>query len=483
MVGGLIAAVGTVGRSRDEINADGLVAAPGFIDAHTHDDMELHANPDNESKLLQGVTTVICGSCGFSAFPHSPGQRSPDFLAVDGGWRTYSEYQETLTAHGIGTNVGAFVGHNTVQRLLLGNDSAEPGGQALGAVCDDIRRAMDDGALGVSTGLIYRPGRFVSTAALTKIVAAVSDYGGIHSTHLRNEADGLSDAIAEVASISRETGAALQISHLKVIGENNWGSLGTALDQIDNLRRDGMDIGFDVYPYAAGSGPLVTYFPPDAIDVTRAGLVQIIRCHDYPHYEGKRLPDIASEQGVSLREVTRCLVTAPCASETLCVIFEIDEHDMIQALLHPSAMIGSDGIPQQTGVPHPRLQGTFPRVLGHYCRDKAAISQAAAIQKMTSVPAARYGLSDRGLLRSGYAADIVVFDPTTIADRGTYTSRATPTGVHHVIVNGQRAISDARLTGVRAGQVLTREPYARSVSLDPPPGLESTTASYMKGLT
>ena len=455
--GAFIAALGTVGRSRAEIDAQGLVAAPGFIDAHAHDDMELHRDPDNGSKLRQGVTTVVCGSCGFSAFPHSPGHRSSDFLAVDGDWRTYREYRETLMGHGVATNVAAFVGHNTVQRLLFGIDSTEPGARALASLRDEIRRAMDDGALGVSTGLIYCPGRHVSTAALTQIVAAVADYGGIHSTHLRDEADGLLDAIAEVTAVSRDTGVGLQISHLKVIGEHNWGSLDTALDQIGKSRAEGVDIGFDVYPYSAGSGPLAAYFPPDDIDETRARLVQIIRCHDYPHFEGRRLPDIAREQGTTLRHLTRQLVTAPEASETLCIIFEIHEDDMLKALSHPLAMIGSDGIPQRAGVPHPRLQGAFPRVLGHYCRDMSALPRSAAIQKMTSVPAARYRLSGRGLLRPGYAADVVVFDPTTIADRGTYTSRSYPTGIRHVLVNGQPAISDAAPSGVRAGQVLAAD--------------------------
>ena len=455
--GGFIAALGTVGRSRAEIEADGLVAAPGFIDAHAHDDMELHRNPDNGAKLRQGVTTVVCGSCGFSAFPHAPGQRSPDLLEVDGAWQTYSEYLQTLTGHGIATNVASFVGHNTVQRLLPGIDSEEPGVRALADICDEIRRAMDDGALGVSTGLIYCPGRGVSTAALTRIVAAVADYGGIHSTHIRDEADGLLDAIAEVTSVSQETGVGLQISHLKVIGEHNWGSLGGALDQIGEARARGVDVAFDVYPYNAGSGPLATYFPPDDIDETRARLVQIIRCRDYPHFEGRRLPDIAREEGATVRALTRKLVTAPQAGETLCIIFEICEDDMLNALSHPLAMIGSDGIPQQEGVPHPRLQGTFPRVLGHYCRDMSVLPRSTAIQKMTSVPAARYRLAGRGMLRPGYAADVVVFDPTTIADRGTYTSRAYPAGIRHVLVNGQHAISEAVPSGVRAGQVLTAD--------------------------
>lgn len=452
-----VGVAGSVGAARSEIDAEGLVVAPGFVDAHTHDDMELHCNPDNTSKIRQGVTTVICGSCGFSAFPHAPEMVSPDFLSTDGPWRTFEEYQEELTSHGIGTNSASFVGHNTVQRLLLGANSTEPSAQDLTRVCDAIRKAMDDGALGVSTGLIYRPGRYISTTALTQIVASVADYGGIHSTHMRDEGDGLLDAITEVVCVSQATGASLQISHLKVIGEHNWGGIGAALEQIDKNRTDGIDIGFDVYPYTAGSGPLATYFSTDDIDINRARLVQIIRCWDYPHFNGRRLADIEREDGLSLHEVIRRLVTAPNADKTLCVIFEIHEDDMLEVLLHPASMVGSDGIPMQAGVPHPRLQGTFPRVLGLYVRDKKVLSQSAAIKKMTSIPATRYGLSGRGLLRPGYSADIVVFDPTTIADRGTFSSRADPVGVCHVFVNGQPALLNGALTGVRAGRVLRRE--------------------------
>lgn len=453
---------GAVGASRSEINAEGLVVAPGFVDAHTHDDMELHCNPDNASKIRQGVTTVICGNCGFSAFPHSPGVASPDFLSADGPWHTYGEYQQALTTHGIGTNSASFVGHNTVQRLLIGADSAEPDARQLVRVCDAIRTAMEHGALGVSTGLIYRPGRYVSTAALTRIVAAVADYGGIHSTHLRDEADGLVAAIAEAATVSRETATSLQISHLKVIGKHNWGSLGAALNQIDKLQTDGIEIGFDVYPYTAGSGPLATYFSSEDIDVERASLVQIIRCLDYPHYDGRLLSDIASDEGVSLHSLTRRLVTAPNADQTLCIIFEIHEDDMLKALTHRASMIGSDGLPMSEGVPHPRLQGTFPRVLGYYTRDKQVLTQSVAIKKMTSIAATRFGLSGRGLLQPGYAADIVVFDPTTIADRATYSSRGEPAGIRHVFVNGKAALLNGMLTGVRAGRVLRREERLRS---------------------
>ena len=456
--GSFIAALGEVGSAHAEINAQGLVAAPGFIDAHTHDDMELHRNPNNQSKLRQGVTTVVCGCCGFSAFPHSPPQRSPDLLGVEGNWHSYREYRETLLGHGIGTNLVAFVGHNTVQRLLCGLGSAEPSAVALVSICDEIRRAMDEGAFGVSTGLIYRPGREVSAAALSQIVATVADYGGIHNTHIRNEADAVLDALAEAISIAEDTGVGLQISHLKVIGEHNWGGLGDALSVIDAARVQGIDIGFDVYPYCAGSGPLSTYFPPENIDETRALLVQIIRCLDYPQFEGRRLGEIAEEQGTSVDSIVRQLVTAPQANETLCVIFEIHEDDMLKALLHPLAMIGSDGIPQEHGVPHPRLLGTFPRTLGYYCRERSALSQSAAIAKMTSVPAARFRLHNRGLLQVGFVADVALFDPATIADQGTYTSRAFPTGIHHVFVNGQHAISESVVTGLRAGQVLSASP-------------------------
>ena len=463
--GNVIAAIGRVGCARREIVAPGCVVAPGFIDAHTHDDMTLHTSPDNAAKLRQGVTTVITGCCGFSAFPHEPGTVSRDLLHVAGSWGSFSDYLEALVNHGIGTNMAAFVGHNTVQRHLFGDSQQPLGKRQLGAVCDEVRQSLEMGALGISTGLIYEPGKHATTEQLVSIVESVADLGGLHSTHLRDEGSGLLDSIEEALAVAQHTMTGLQISHLKAIGPRNWGSVGEALGRITAASRAGIDVAFDVYPYMAGSGPISAYFEPDAVDAERANLVQIVSCRDFPHYNGRKLSEIAGAEGLGIAELTRRIITAVHAEDTLCVIFEIDERDMLEVLCHPLSMVGSDGIPHSGGgTPHPRLYGSFPRVLGHYSRDKGVLTRSEAIRKMTSVPAVRYGLDGRGEVTVGAAADLVVFEPDKIGDRGSYSERAYPDGITHVLVNGQLSLSPEGLTGQRGGKILSRAPSAHNSS-------------------
>ena len=446
--------IGSVGPARINLDAAGLVVAPGFVDAHTHDDMSLHRYPTNREKLQQGATTVICGSCGFSAFPHEPGIPSADLLNTDGPWTTYSEYTATIRSHGIGPNMAAFVGHNTVIDRIAGEPTKRPTPRQRSKVADAVRRAVEQGALGVSTGLIYHPGRFSTTEDLIEVAAAVRDVNGLYSTHIRDEGDGLHGALNEALVVAQTARVGIQVSHLKVTGPNNWGSMGTALRVIERAHADGCDVGFDVYPYTAGSGQLVQYFDPAAINVERASLVQVARCLDFPNFEGRRLAEIAESENIELDELTRQIITAPAANETIGILFEMDETDMKEALAHPLAMIGSDGIPQESGVPHPRLLGTFPRVLGHYTRDEALLDLPEAIRKMTSLPADRYRLTDRGRIEVGCFADLVVFDEAAISDAGSYQQRRDPTGIRWVIVNGEIAVERGQATGTLAGRVL-----------------------------
>ena len=454
--GDRIAAIGRVGAAHQEIVASGSVVAPGFIDSHTHDDMQLYRDPSNPEKLAQGVTTVICGNCGFSAFPHRRGRTSEDLLGTNGPWSTYSEYVDTLGSTGIGPNMATFVGHNTLASHTTPRTDKRLSKSQRTAVVDAAKRAVEQGALGVSTGLIYESGRYSNLDDLVEITSAVADLGGLHSTHLRDEGSGLLTAIDEALEISRRSGAGVQISHLKAIGRKNWGLVEDALTRIDEARTSGIDVAFDVYPYMAGSGPIAQYFDPDNIDRQRAELVQITRCKDFPSYEGRNLLDISSELGRPVDDITRSIITAPRAVETLCIIFEIDESDMRTVLSHPLAMIGSDGIPQDGGVPHPRLLGTFPRVIGHYSRDEGLFDLATAVTKMTGCPADRYGLLERGRIQLGTYADIVVFDHSRIADKGSYQQRRQPEGIKWVLVNGRPAVTPRGLTHSNSGTVLTR---------------------------
>lgn len=454
ITGDRITDIGRVGPARITLDASGLVVAPGFVDAHTHDDMSLHRHPTNREKLHQGATTVICGSCGFSAFPHEPGNPSTDLLNTDGPWTTYSEYTAAIRSHGIGPNMAAFVGHNTVIDRIVDEPTRRPTPRHRSKVADAIRRAVEQGALGVSTGLIYQPGRFSTTEDLIEIATAVRDVNGLYSTHIRDEGDELHSALHEALVVARTARVGIQVSHLKVTGPKNWGSIGTALKVIEQAQADGWDVGFDVYPYTAASGQLVQYFDPAAINVERANLVQIAHCPDFPNYQGRRLAEIAESENIGLDELTRRIITAPAANETIGILFEMAETDMREALVHPLAMIGSDGIPQESGVPHPRLLGTFPRVLGHYTRDKGLLDLPEAIRKMTSLPADRYRLIDRGRIEVGCFADLVVFDEATIADSGSYLERREPIGIRWVIVNGEIAVEGGRATGNLAGRVL-----------------------------
>jgi N-acyl-D-amino-acid deacylase len=454
--GGRLVAVGDVGAATRNLDAAGLVVAPGFVDAHTHDDMQLRRDPFNREKLLQGVTTVICGNCGFSAFPHRPGHTSPDLLSTDGPWDSFVSYAETLRAQGIGPNMATFVGHNTVGRHVASQVDHRPDRRQRTEIVDRVRRSVEEGALGVSTGLIYEPGRSSVTEDLIELAVAAAESGGLYCTHVRDEGGGLLDSIDEALTIVHESGAGLQLSHLKTVGRRNWGLVATALERIDEAHARGVDIGFDVYPYTAGSGPFEQYFDPEHVDVERLEFVQIVHCPDFPRFEGLRVPAIAAAEGCRPEDVTRQIIAGPRATETVCVIFEIDENEMRTVLAHPRAMIGSDGIPQDGGVPHPRLVGAFPRVLGQYGRDEGLFDLAAAVKKMTSVPADRFGLTDRGRIQAGNWADVTIFDHSTVNDRATYQERNPPEGIQWVLVNGEVVITPGGLGSALAGQVLTR---------------------------
>ena len=454
ITGDRITDIGSVGPARITLDAADLVVAPGFVDAHAHDDVSLHRHPMNREKLQQGVTTVICGSCGYSAFPHQPGYQSTDLLGTDGPWTNYSEYAATIRARGIGPNMAAFVGHNTAIAQIVGEAAQRPTRRQRSKVADAVRRAIEQGALGVSTGLIYDPGRFSTTEDLVDLAAAVRDVDGLYSTHLRDEGDHLHSALNEALVVAQTARVGIQVSHLKVRGPKNWGSIGTALGAIEQAQADGCDVGFDVYPYTAGSGQLVQYFDPAAIDVERASVVQIALCSDFPNYQGRRLAEIAESENIGIDQLTKRIITAPEADKTIGILFEMHESDMREALVHPLAMVGSDGIPQESGVPHPRLLGTFPRVLGHYTRDEGLLDLPEAIRKMTSRPADRYRLADRGRIEVGGFADLVVFDEAAIADSGSYQERRDPTGIRWVIVNGEIAVEGGRATGILAGRVL-----------------------------
>ena len=314
---------------------------------------------------------------------------------------------------------------------------------------------MEQGAIGLSSGLVYQPGRFAGTDELVALASAVAPHGGLYNTHLRNEGGRLLEAVDEALRIGREAGVGVHISHHKAAGRKNWGRVADSLAKVDAANAAGADVTLDVYPYVAGSGPMAQYFDLDRIDLELAASIRLASCPAFPDYEGRHLPDIAAETGEELGALVVRILTAPLGRRTICIQFLMQEPDVATNLRHPKVMVGSDGIPDLDGRPHPRLYGTFPRVLGRYVRDEGVLALGEAVRRMTSLACDRFGLVDRGRIEVGAWADLVLFDPATVVDRATWDEpQVEPAGVALVVVNGQIAYRDGVHTGVGAGRAL-----------------------------
>lgn len=458
--GGRIVAVdGTSLPARREIDAGGLVLTPGFVDVHTHDDGALLRYPGMEFKIAQGCTTVVLGNCGFSAAPSRPDASAhPTATALFGlkpVWRDLNEYVIAVEAAWPAVNAVTLVGHNTLGTFVTRSENRAPTPADLRAMRSSIRQAMEQGACGLSTGLIYEPGRYSTTEELVELAREVAIYGGVYATHVRNERDFLLEAIDEALTIGREAGVRVQISHHKAALRRNWGKVADSLARIDRARSEGVDVALDVYPYTASSSPIASFFGLGPIDLGNAEVTRVAYCPPFPELEGRMLVEIAAERGASLEAVIGAILDAPGGERALCVVFAMDEHDVEENLRHPFAMIGSDGIPDLDGKPHPRLFGTFPRVLAEYVRSRGLLSLEEAVRRMTSLPCERFGLVERGLVREGYYADLVLFDPRAVADMATYDDpQREPIGISHVVVNGRIAYEGGRHTGIRSGRML-----------------------------
>jgi N-acyl-D-amino-acid deacylase len=460
VAGGRIVRVGRAGTQRAavELDAGGAVLAPGFVDVHTHDDGAVLRHPDLAFKISQGCTSLVVGNCGFSAAPAVPGERDPtSLIGVTAAWTDLDGYAAAVGAAAPACNTMALVGHNTVRRLVLGLERREPSAAELERMRAEVRSAMQQGACGLSTGLIYEPGRYSATDEIIALATEAAAAGGLYTTHLRNEGDRLLEAVDEALTIGRAAGLPVQISHHKSAGRANWGKVGASLERIDRANAEGLDVMADVYPYTAGSGPMAQYFNAERPDPSLAEVIRFAACPARRDLEGRMCTDVAQEWGVSPAEVIRRVLHEPRGTETICIQFIIDEADVITNLRHPLMMVGSDGIPDLRGRPHPRLFGTFPRVLGHYVRDLGVLGLAEAVRRMTSLSCDRFGLVDRGRLVEGAWADLVLFDPATVIDRATYDDpHQEAAGVGMVAVNGVVTYRDGRHLPARAGRFLRR---------------------------
>jgi N-acyl-D-aspartate/D-glutamate deacylase len=319
----------------------------------------------------------------------------------------------------------------------------------------DVRTALDQGACGFSTGLIYRPGRWSDTDEVIGLASEAEAFGALYTTHMRNEGDHLLDAVEEALQIGRESNVHLHISHHKSAGPANWGKVKTSLARVDDALASGQAVTLDVYPYTAGSGRMIEYFDLDNINRELAEVIRIASCPAFRDYEGRMLKDIAEEKQVDICELTKELLTAPKGDRTICIQFIIDEMDIATNLAHRDMMVGSDGIPDLKGKPHPRLFGTFPRILAKYVRDDGVLTLNEAIRRMTSLPARVFGMVERGVIREGFCADLVLFDPTEIQDLATYDEPKTePAGISAVIVNGKLGFRDGQHLHAGSGKML-----------------------------
>lgn len=443
------------GAAAVEVDATGLVLAPGFVDVHTHDDGALLQHPDMAFKISQGCTSVVVGNCGFSAIPAVPGENTLDLSGVQANWSDLDGYRQNVENSGPALNAMMLVGHNTIRSLEMGDERRAPNDQELERMQQHVELAMEQGACGFSTGLVYRPGRWSDTDEVLELAKIVAPFDGIYATHMRNENDHLLEAVDEALEIGMKAGVAVQISHHKAAGKRNWGKVEESLAKVDAAVAEGAEVTLDVYPYTAGSGPMVQYFDIDNPNPELAQAIQLASCPAFRHYEGRMLVDIAAELGITAPEAVRHVLTAPDGKKTICIQHVMDEGDVVSNLRHDRVMIGSDGLPDLTGRPHPRLFGTFPRVLGRYVREQGVVDLESAVRRMTSLSCDVHGLSGRGRITEGNWADLVLFDPDVVIDVASYEDpKRESVGIRNVWVNGHMAFDNGVHTRVGSGNVL-----------------------------
>ncbi|MDF2462474.1 MAG: dihydroorotase [Ramlibacter sp.] len=500
---GRIAAIGHFAgaAAAKRIDASERVVAPGFIDSHCHSELSLVAQPTAESKSRQGVTTEILGNCGWSAYPLADATRDtityfsrpifghPD---VEWAWSDLAGYFNHLTERGVGVNVATLVGHGNVRAAVLGFEDRAPSAAELNQMKALMQQAMDQGALGISTGLCYPPGIYASTDELVELCGVVSRNRGLYATHLRNQVDGLVESVQEALDIGRRAEVPVLISHHKTCGKRNFGKVKETLAMLERARAAGLDTFSDIYPYIAGSSTIVVLLPPwvlagglDAMltrladpqarariardweaglpgwenRVAAVGWESVTVSHVVTERNGDlvglTVVDGAAKRGKSIVDFF-CDLLLEERGEVGQILVNSCEEDMLMVLTHPYSMVGSDGL-DVGGKPHPRQYGTFPKILGEFVREKQVLSLESAIHKMTGYTAQTFGLPEIGLVREGYRADLIVFDPATVKDVATYgDSRRYPVGIDWVMVGGVPSVAEGHSTGDLNGRVLRK---------------------------
>lgn len=512
-----IAELGETSLAPDEVlDVGGAVIAPGFLDMHSHSDFTLPGQPDASAKVLQGVTTEVVCNCGLGLTPANAQVEKfyeliqPMIFGEQGGgcYRDLDAYADRLHADGVSVNVACLVPHGNVRGAVMGMEERKPTASEMASMRELTESQLSQGAFGLSTGLVYPPGAFAETEELVELAKVLHPFGGFYATHMRDEGTRLVPSVKEALTIGREARVGVQISHHKAAGRFNWGKTKATLKLLEEARADGLDVHSDVYPYTAGSTVLSAMFVPlwafegeqgallkrlrdpamrarivedskrrllgfaklpgilDSIFPKRLLLPLLLRelskvivissTKRQHQYEGMSLADMAKSRGQPLYEAMMDLLIEE-ETAVAAIAHVMDEGDVQRVMKHPHTMIGTDGFPQREGKPHPRTHGTYPRVLEHYVRELGLLTLEEAVHKMTGMVAAKLGLTDRGVLREGAHADLVIFRPAAVKDRASYADpRNPPEGIDHVFVNGAWTVKDGMHTGARGGRVLRR---------------------------
>lgn len=432
------------------LDAAGLVLAPGFIDSHTHDDLAVLKTPDIPFKISQGVTTVIAGNCGISLAPLQIEEHLPPPFPLLGEkdefrFPSVSAYRDALTRSPGAVNLALLAGHSSLRLGSMADrleQEADP--TAIKQMQGDLRLALEQGCIGMSTGLDYPPAASASTAEVVQIASVLREFDhAVYATHMRDEADQVLAAVEETLDIGQRARVPVIISHHKCAGRDNYGRSRQTLKLIDRARSENQTVSLDVYPYTASSTSLLAQFAKNCESVL------VAESTPHPECNGVSLERIMADWECTLEEACERLYPASA------IYFQMDETDLQRIMAHPAAMIGSDGIASMK-TPHPRLWGTFPRVLGHYVRQQKLFELETAVHKMTGLTANRFGLENRGTIAIGNYADLVLFDPDTIIDRASFADPAQlSAGIVSVWVNGKLSWHEQKPSGVRNGHFLT----------------------------
>ncbi|MCS7314256.1 MAG: D-aminoacylase [Bryobacterales bacterium] len=472
---GRVAAVGRLDRATAlrVVEAAGRVLAPGFIDIHTHIEGGIEKVPGADNYVMDGVTTVVTGNCG-------------------GSWQDLADAFARLIKNGIGVNVASFIGHNTVRRQVMGASNRAATPEELARMQELVEKGMRDGALGFSTGLIYIPGVYAPEDEILALARVAARYGGIYASHIRDEGARAAEAIEEAVRVGREAGLPVQIAHFKIDNRRLWGASTRTLALIEQARRQGVDVTVDQYPYDRSSTGITILLPEWALadgedrikqrladPATRKRIARemerrlkslghknysyamVASCEHDRSLEGRTITEIARNRpGRGLRREIETILEIVERGGAQMVYHSMSEEDVVRILRHPFTAVASDGGVREfgVGVPHPRSYGTRARVLAEYVRRRGLLSLEEAVRKMTSLPARCVRLRDRGLVREGFAADLVLFDPDRVQDKATFRQpHQYSEGFDLVLVNGQAVVENGKLTGARPGRILRRQ--------------------------